>query len=520
MSVYGASTTRDRQGWLFGLTGPQFFLVMAAGVPTWAAMAIGKWIALLGLVPLWAVVGILICLPIRGWSAFQWIGVIFRHLAGAAFGWSRFQSKAAAGELDMGDGENEQNGGEDDGADKGKAGEADLPGVLAGIQIHDGPPTTGQSARPAIIQNRATRTWAATAHIVHPGIGMSDEADRFRMGAGLTEMFEAATAANQIDLIALQVRTIPDDGTERDEWVRVNAREDEPEVSSRVSGQLEQMTAGAAVRREAFVTVVVREDVISKDAKRAGRGMTGRARILYSVLAEVEARLTGSIGCTRVHWLDTSELAVAIRTGFEPGDAPALADAAIHHSVDPSIAAGIPVAAAGPTNASTAMRSYRHGEWESTSSTILLPRKGARMGALARVLVPSLPGERRSMTVFYRPVPQQAADRSTGRAQMSAQMAATIRAKVGKDERAKDRHSVGQLHERDEKLEMGRSLVKVSAAVSITVPAGWNVQDFGRRLDASIRICGFTPLPLDGAHDSAFAVSAIPLGAGLPKKRR
>ncbi|UUZ59561.1 hypothetical protein [Nocardioides sp. B-3] len=67
---------------------------------------------------------------------------------------------------------------------------------------------------------------------------------------------------------------------------------------------------------------------------------------------------------------------------------------------------------------------------------------------------------------------------------------------------------------------MGRSLVKVSSAVSITVPAAWNVQDFGRRLDASIRISGFTPLALDGAHDAAFAVSTIPLGAGLPRKRR
>jgi hypothetical protein len=264
----------------------------------------------------------------------------------------------------------------------------------------------------------------------------------------------------------------------------------------------------------------VREEVISKDAKRAGRGVAGRARILYSVLAEVEARLTGSIGCTRVNWLNTAELAVAIRTGFEPGDAPALADAAIHHREDPSIAAGVPVAAAGPANAATAIRSYRHGEWESISSTILLPRKGARMGALARVLVPSRPGERRSFTVFYRPVSQQAADRSTGRAQMSASMAATIRTKVGQDERAKDRQSVGNLAQREERLAMGRSLVKVSSAVSITVPAGWNAHDFGRRLDASVRISGFTPLPLDGAHDAAFAASAIPLGAGLPKKRR
>jgi hypothetical protein len=512
MSVYGASATRDRQGWLFGLTGAQFFMVLAAGVPTWMAITVGRWLALAGLVPLWGLVGLLICLPIRGWSAFQWTGVLVRHLAGAAFGWSAFQSRAAAGDLDLGDGENEE--------DDGEAGEADLPGVLAVIQIHDGPPMTGQTARPAVIQNHAGRTWAATARIVHPGIGMSDEADRFRMGAGLTEMMEAATAGNQIDLIAVQVRTIPDDGTERAEWVRHNARPDEPEVSARVNAQLEAMTAGAAVRREAFVTVVVREEVISRDARRAGRGVTGRARILYSVLAEVEARLTGSIGCTRVHWLDTCELAVAIRTGFEPGDAPALADAAIHHRDDPSIAAGVPVAAAGPTHASTTIRCYRHGEWESISSTILLPRKGARMGALARVLVPSQPGERRSMTVFYRPVAQQAADRSTGRAQMSAVMAATIRTKVGKEERAKDRHSVGRLHEREEKLEMGRSLVKVSSAVSVTVPAGWNAQDFGRRLDASIRISGFTPLPLDGAHDAGFAVSAIPLGAGQPRKRR
>ena len=56
-----------------------------------------------------------------------------------------------------------------------------------------------------------------------------------------------------------------------------------------MNAQLEAMTAGAAVRHEAFVTVVVREDVINKDAKRAGRGVLGRARILYSVLAETEA---------------------------------------------------------------------------------------------------------------------------------------------------------------------------------------------------------------------------------------
>ena len=523
MSVYGASATRDRQAWLFGLTGPQLVLVLAAGFPTWMAIALGQWAPLLALVPMWGLVVLLICLPIRGHSAFQWLAVLCRHVTGNAFGWTRFQSQAAAGNLDLDRADHAKNNDSGDAEDEdggGAAGEADLPGILSAIQIHDGPPMTGQTSRPAIIQNHATRTWAATARVVHPGIGMSDEADRFRMGAGLSEMMEAATAGNQIDMIAVQVRTVPDDGTEREEWVRHNARPGEPEVSAHVNAQLEAMTAGAAVRREAFVSVVIREDMIMRDAKRAGRGVAGRVRILYSLLAEVEARLTGSIGCTRVTWLDTSELAGAIRTGFEPGDAPALADAAIRHRDDPTIPTSLPIGACGPTHATTALRSYRHGEWESISSTILLPRKGARMGALARVLVPSQPGERRALTVFYRPVSQRAADRATGRAHMSALMAGTLREKAGRAERAKDRHSIGNLHDRDEKLEAGRSLVKVSSAVSITVPARWNAQDYGRRLDASIRISGFTPLPLDGAHDTAFAVSAIPLGAGLPNRRR
>ena len=48
------------------------------------------------------------------------------------------------------------------------------------------------------------------------------------------------------------------------------------------------------------------------------------------------------------------------------------------------------------------------------------------------------------------------------------------------------------------------------------MPATWNAQDYGRRLDAAVRLAWLTPLPLDGAHDAAFAAAAIPLGTGLP----
>lgn len=500
MTVYGSEAARDRHGWFLGLTGAQVFLVLAAAFPAWLAMAVGQWWALLGLVPAWGLAVLLVCLPIRGWSAAQWLGVATRHLVGQAAGWTRFHANAAAGEAE-------------------DLTEADLPGVLAGIRIHDGPPLAGR--RPAIIQNHATRTWAATARVAHPGIGMSAEDERFQMGSGMAELFEAASAGHQIDLVAIQVRSIPDDGTDRAAWVRRHARLDgEPELSARIHAADDAAMTAASVRTEAFVTVVVREETIGKDARRAGRGVAGRARALYSLLVEVEARLTGAIGCTQVSWLDSGELAVAIRSGFEPGDAAALADAAIHAQSHPGLATGVPVAAAGPTTTATAMRSYRHGDWVSVTATILLPRKGAVMGALARALVPSAIGERRALTVFYRPIAQQAAQRRTGRDQINASMGAEARRKLGRAETAKDRRAAQQVNETDEKLARGRSLVKLSAALSVTIPGYWDAHDFGRRLDASVRLCGLTPLPLDGAHDAAFAAATIPLGTGLPLGRK
>ena len=498
--VYGAAAARDRQGWFFGLTGPQVFLVVGAGVPAWLAMAVGDWAALLVLVPLWVLAIALICVPVRGWSAAQWLGMMARFTLARVAGWSRWQSRAALGEVE-------------------DLAEADLPGVLAAVRVHDGPPLASAGSRPAVIQDLAARTWAVTARVTHPGIGMSDGHERTLMGAGLAELLEAASGAGQIHLLALQVRTIPDDGTERDRWVRQHARGVEPGLSADIHAQLDELIGGAAVRTEAFVTVVVREDSIARDARRAGRGVAGRARILHGLMGEVEARLTGAIGCTHVRWLSAGELAVAVRAGFEPGDAAALADAALHHRDHPDVPADVPWAAAGPTTATSALRSYQHGDWSSVTTSVLLPRKGAVMGALARSLVPSQMGERRALTVFYRPVGQRAAERRTGRAEMSAAMAAEMRHKVGRAERARERRASDQVHETDEKLESGRSLVTVSAALSITVPATWGTQDYGRRLDAAVRLCGFTPLPLDGAHDAAFAAATIPLGVGVRRVR-
>ncbi len=112
-----------------------------------------------------------------------------------------------------------------------------------------------------------------------------------------------------------------------------------------------------------------------------------------------------------------------------------------------------------------------------------------------------------------------AADKITGREEMSATTGSELRRRTGRLERAKERRAVTRVKSTDEKLARGRSLVRPCAAVSVTVPADWPTGEFARRLDAAVRLAGYVPQRLDGAQDSAFAAAIIPLGIGVPRRR-
>jgi hypothetical protein len=339
------------------------------------------------------------------------------------------------------------------------------------------------------------------------------------MASGLAELQEIASRTELIDLFAIQVRTVPDDGAERADWVRRHRKPGSPPLARQVNDTLTAHLMPAAVRHEAFVTVVVSEARIAKSAKESGGGLDGRARVLYGTLGEVESRLRGSIGCSEVTWLDSPSLAIAIRTGFAPGDRASLIAAQLAARDNPAVATGLPMAAASPSTAHTELRHYHHDAWSSITDTILLPDRGAILGALAPVFVPSAPGERRSVTVFYPAMSQARADRVTGREEMSAIVGSELRRRSGRIERARQRHATDRVSNTDEKLAKGRALVRPCAAATITVPSTWPIAEFGRRLDSAIRLAGFIPQRLDGAQDSAFAAGAIPLGIGVPKRR-
>jgi hypothetical protein len=124
-----------------------------AALPVLASVQRGAWTAALTAAGLWALIVVVVAIPIRGRSATGWLLAVSAFLLGRQAGWSRWRSRAATGAAE-------------------NLGEADLPGVLQAVQVHDGPPHGPGQVRVAVVQNHALGTWAVTAQVTHPGIGL------------------------------------------------------------------------------------------------------------------------------------------------------------------------------------------------------------------------------------------------------------------------------------------------------------------------------------------------------------
>ena len=220
-----------------------------------------------------------------------------------------------------------------------------------------------------------------------------------------------------------------------------------------------------------------------------------------------------------MEWLDSQDLAAAVRTGFAPGDRAALVQAGVDAGTHPGTQASVPWAAAGPGQAATPVRWYDHDAWSSVSAAVMLPDRGAILGALAPVLMPGTPGERRCYTVFYPLVSDRKASRSAASAEISAATGGALRATLGQQTRARQRRNEAQTHAVDARLAGGRAMVRPAAVACVTVPRTWSVDDYGRQLETSVRRAGFTPQRLDLAADSGFVAAAVPLGVGLKMSR-
>ncbi|GAA5188495.1 hypothetical protein GCM10023322_39330 [Rugosimonospora acidiphila] len=493
---------RERFGWFMGLNGWQLCLVTVSALPVLLAIGRSRWALAAEFTPFALLAAALVAVPVRGRPAVRWLFDLCLYSWGRAMGWSRWRSAASTGAATLDELES-----------------PDLPGVLASVRLHDGPPFGATLQRVCVIQDPQAGRWTAVAEVSHPGLGSVNGVTRDGYADQLGAMLAAAARGEQISRVSILVRTVPDDGAQRAAWIADNVAMNAPEVVRQASAQLERAVVAAAVRHEVYVTVSVSEMRIRRNAAQAGGGVDGRARVLYRHMQEMENHLRG-LGATHLRWLHTEDVASAIRTGYNPAEAATLEQARQEAARGRPTVTGVPVGAAGPAAApAPAPRSYTHDAYTTVSYALLLPELPTQVGALAQMLAPSAPGERRTLALHYEPLDPHKAGRQVERDIWSAEMSADIRMRrgfrVGRAERRRQQETASH----EGQLAAGHTMVRVAGAAAVTVPSSWPIDDHAARFEATARASHFRLLRLELAQDSGFVAACLPLGIGLPDRR-
>lgn len=493
--IYRGLANRERTGWVLGVTPAQAALCVLLAVPVLLALAAGDyrraliWLAVSG--PL----AVLVVVPVRGRPALRWLADLVLFQAGVLFSWSVFQSRAAAGR-------------------PGPATEPDLPGVLTRLRFPDGP-VFSDRGRICLIHDTAEARWGATAQLTHSGTGMLSPAECDQLAARLGTLLTSIGHRDVVDRLSLYVRTVPDDATEYRMWRDRHEHPAAPQLARRATAELDTSIGDNSLRTELFVCVSGREDVLRRPAEAAGGGVDGRALALYRALDGIEDGLK-PLGVRQVTWLTSAAMASALRTGYNPATAAALAGERLANHAASS---RLPLAAAGPTLAPTpAARAYHHDGFTTVSYAVLMPENGLTFGALGPLLAVRTAGERRTLAIHYEVMSARASARAVQQQRFRTGIVGDVKASRGFAATAADQRYSAGARSQEHAIAAGAALVRFAVAASVTVPANWAVEDHAARLenDAAGRA---RLLRLELAQDSAFVSAVLPVGIGLPNQR-
>ena len=509
---------RDRVGWFFGLTGLQLGLLTAGSLPVFWAAHVGWWSGAFAALVGWVGLLALVVVPVRGRSAVGWATASLAHLVARLLGRTRWTSRLADGRT-------------------GAFEVPDLPPPLDGIHVHQVGAGSG-GGEVAVVEDSTHRTWTVVAQLRHGGLDWLTAEEADQRGAGLAALLDAACRTELVGEVQVLVRACPEDGAEREHWLAEHRHTDPDnggstgatKLSRTVHDDLRRHLTAAASRSETFLILVVPDARLRRQARhdrydRSGADpLGGWLRLLVAAATEVGQQAQAFLGVDDVRWLNSPALAEACRTGFHLDTATVLADArAAVRAGAPEVEAGVPWAAAGPAHAEAKPRAYVHDGWRSVSVSVLLPPRGAVLGALAPVLNPEVAGERRCLLVAFPVMTATVADRVTASREWAADLGDELRTRAGVRPRAKTRADHATARGVDAKLVAGAALCRPYAIATTTIPISTepadtsSMGDATRRLEASVRRAGYAAQRLDLAHDTAFAAGCLPLGHTLTR---
>lgn len=397
----------------------------------------------------------------------------------------------------------------------------DLPGILAPIEILEADAGGGHAV--AIAHHRRDRTYTAVARIRYPGIGLVDSTRRDQRVAGWGRLMSSlCTEGNPIIRIQTLHRLVPESGAVLQRWHEDHLAATAPPISRQVTAEL-LSTATATARREAYLAFTMDERRAAAQIKEAGGGAVGAAAVL---LRDLRA-LTGTIGAADLQvegWLSPRDLAEVLRVAFDPDsrgvldEARASAHAAYAAGIQTPARPGVAPQLAGPAAAEAMPGHYVHdGAVSATYWIHSWPDKEVYSTVLAPLLGDS--DHRRSFSLHIEPLAPTAARSAVMHDRTKREVAMQIRRRTGKIIPRDEQVAAARAAAQDQERATGHGLVKFSGYCTVTETDPDKLANACAQLEKDAANAEINIRRMWLAQDYGFALAALPLGMGLPRRR-
>lgn len=503
----------ERVNFLFGLSGRRAAMLAAAVLSAIAPVTAGNMSDAIVFWPVAVVLAVAAFARFEGRTADEWAVSAASHLTGRVLGETRFAGGPFAPPPDPAEISRHGN--------KDKDAGLDLPGILAPVRIRSVPAARGRDL--AVVRHDADKTLTAVAKLKAPGIGLADSARRDqRVNGWGTLLAGLCTEGSPVTRVQALQRLIPADGAELRGWHAAHALDSAPEVSRQVTRQLLD-TSLVTTQREAYLAVSIDEARARGQIRAAGGGDAGAATVLVRQLRSLAQALSGA-DLEIEAWLGTRELCEVIRTAYDPLSQPMLAarraGAAQAAGADltwDGLQPGVRAEDAGPVYAEARPGSYVHDGAE--SATYVVGQWPAE--AYATVLAPLLGDgrHRRSFGLLYEPLGPRQAAREVMRERTSRHVAVRMRQRTGQVVPEHERVASARALSQDAERAAGHGLVRFTGFLTVTVTGPGQLAEACAAAEADAALARIELRRVWFAQDSAFAAGALPLAAGLPRRR-
>lgn len=374
------------------------------------------------------------------------------------------------------------------------AGTLALPGDAAALRQWVDPATGA-----VMVHDPHASTLTAVVGVVHPAFVLLDPADQERRVQGWSRVLATACRSGRLAGVQVMERTLPDAGSGLAQWWATNA----PAPSSwasEVYGELIERAGPAGERHASTISISLDMRACGRAIRAAGGGMAGAAAVLRQEMDTLLAAAR-SAELSPTGWLSPGEVAVILRTAYDPAVATALER---HGDL------GRDLAIAGPIGVHESWGSLRS---DSAHHCVLWisewPRSLVYPGFLAPVLLSS--GIRRTFTLLYTPMRTDRAARDIRKKKTEYISDAAQRQRIGQIEDAQHSAEFNDVLQQEADLTAGHGVLRVTGLISVTAPDVEELERAVAAIEQAAIQASCETRRLWGQQAQAFVAAATPL---------